>query len=91
MLPAEIQNLMNEVKIPLEVRSVEDADDTVGLRRVGAAAEEHIAQNSFIGRARGQRIRTRQVDDFYRMPVLRIRFANLFLDGDTRVVANFLF
>ena len=47
--PAEVENLVNEVEVPLEIGGVDNADDAVGLRSVFAAAEEHVAENRFIG------------------------------------------
>jgi len=38
--PAEIENLVNEIKIPLEIRRIDDAQDAIRLRgcRCGARA-----------------------------------------------------
>ena len=47
--PAKIQHLMDKIKIPLEVGGVDNADDAVGLRRVGAATEEDVAHDRLVG------------------------------------------
>ena len=46
--PAQIQHLMDEIEVPLEIGGVDDADDAVGLRDVGAAAKEHVAHDGFV-------------------------------------------
>ncbi len=88
--PAEIEDLVDEVEVALEIRGVDDADDPVGLRRVEAPAEEHIAQYRFVGRARGERIRAGQIDDLDRTAVLRVGRADFLFDGDAGIVADFL-
>ena len=57
--PAEVEDLVDEVEVPLEVRGIDDAEDAVGLRRVGAAAEQDVAHHRLVGRARGQRVGAR--------------------------------
>ncbi len=67
---AEVEDLVNEVEIAFEIRGIDDTDDAVRLRGVLAAAEEHIAQDGFIRRAGGERVRTRQIDDLDRPTML---------------------
>ena len=45
---AEIQNLVNEVEVSFEIRGVDNAQDSVGLRRVSAASEEHVTRHDII-------------------------------------------
>jgi len=66
--PAEVEHLMYEVEVSLEVGGVDDADDAVGLRHVGATTKEHIAHNGLVGRTRRERISARQIDDGDRAP-----------------------
>ncbi len=88
---AEIKDLVNEVEVALEVGGVGDAHDAVGHRGVGAAAEEHVAENGLVGRAGGERVGTGQVDDRERLAVLRVGGADLLLDGNAGIVADLLF
>ena len=46
----EIENLVNEIEVSLEIGGVDDAEDAIGLRGIGAATEEHVASHGFIGR-----------------------------------------
>ena len=89
--PAQVENLVNEIEISLEVVGVDDAEDAVGLRRVGPAAEQDIAGDRLVGRTRRQRIRTGQIDDRHRLAVLRIGRADFLFDRDAGVIADFLF
>ena len=82
---------MNEVEVPFEVGGVDDAEDAVGWRGVGAAAEEHIAGDGLVGRTGGERVSAGKIDDGDGLAVLRVGGADLFLDGDAGVVADFLF
>ena len=47
--PAEIEDLVGEIEVPLEVGRVEHADDTVGLRCIGAATEQHVSGDGLVG------------------------------------------
>ena len=87
---AEIEYLMNEVEVPLEICGVDDAEDAVGLRRVGPAAEEDVAGDRLVGRAGGERVGARKIDELDRLAVLRVGLAHLLLDRDARIVAHFL-
>ena len=47
--PAEIEHLVDQIKIPFEIRGIDNADDAIGLRRVDAPAEQHVADDRFVG------------------------------------------
>src|ERR1017187_1494696 len=66
----QVQYLVDEVQVSLEVRGVDDAEHPVRLRGVEAPAQEHVARHGLVGRASGQRIGPREVDDRYRLAVL---------------------
>ena len=89
--PAEVENLVNEVEVSFEIGRVDDAEDAVGLGGVGAAAEEDVAGDGFVGGAGGEGIGAGQVDDGDGLAVLRVSGTDLFLDGDAGVVPDFLF
>ena len=40
---AKIEDLVNEIEIPLEIRRVDDAEDSIGLGRVRAPPEQDVA------------------------------------------------
>ena len=87
---AQIENLMNEIKIPLEVRRIHDAQDAIGLFRIGAATEQHVPGDRFVGRPCGERISPGQIDDGDRLAVLRVGGADLLLHRDAGIIPDFL-
>ena len=87
---AEVEDLVDQVEVPLEVGRVDDAEDAVGLRGVAAPAEQHVARDGLVGRARGERIRAGQVDDRDGLAVLGVGRADLFLDGDPGIISDLL-
>ena len=87
---AEIKHLMDQVQISLKIRRIDDADDAVRLRRVGPPAKEDIAHNCLVGRSRGKRIGTRQINDGDGTPVLRIGCPGFLFNRDARIIPDLL-
>ena len=85
---ARLEHLRREVEVALEVGRVDHDDDRVGPRRVGAAAEQHVHRDHLVGRARGEAVGARQVEQRARPSTRRAAGPDLLLDGHARVVRH---
>ena len=80
----------HEAQVLTQVGGVGDADDRIGLRFAVATAEQHVGRHLFVGRRGLEAIETGQVEDADALAGRRDRDAFLALDGDARVVRDFL-
>ena len=60
---AEFEHLADQVQIALQVARIDDAQHDVERRHVALPAEQHIDGDHLVGRARGEAVRARQIDD----------------------------
>ena len=59
--PAQLEDLADQVEIPLEIAGIDDAEHDVGRRDVVPAPEQHVDGDHLVGRPGGQAVRPRQV------------------------------
>ena len=86
----KFEDLGDEVEVALEVGGVDDADDAVGARGAGLAAEEDVAEDGFVRGAGVEGVGAGEVDEAEFFAVLGEALADFFFDGDAGVVGDFL-
>ena len=70
---AESLHLEREAQADGQMHRVDDAHHEFGSRRVGDAAQQHIARDGFVERRRTQAVGARQIEDAQRASVGRER------------------
>ena len=86
---AQFQNLAHQIKVPLEVRSIDDANDDVDGPDVRLPLEEDLDRDHFVARSGRKAIKTRQINQLEPLP-LEFHPAGLFFDRHARIVTHVL-
>ena len=84
------QQLQHQPQVHAQVGRIDHGDDGVNLALPRASAFQHVEGDRFIGRVRAQTVNARQIDHGKLPPIAQPRHTGFALDGDARVVGDFL-
>ena len=87
---SDLDQLHAEVELPLEARGVEHEQREVGQRGVGLDAQEHVAHDHFVRRARAEAVGARQIQHLDRASAGERAEARLLLHGHAGIVGDLL-
>ena len=87
---AELGELGGEEEVTEEIGRVDDQHHRIGPAVAGDVAGERIDDDLLVGRSRGERVESRQVDELDLLPVAEVAGAGLAGDGDAGVIADAL-
>ena len=86
----KLQNLREQIKIPLRIRSIHHTHNPVRPRRIRPPSQQHIPQNRLVRRPRIQTVRPRQINHPQTNPVLRIELALFPLNRHPGIIPHLL-
>ena len=87
---SQLQNLRDEVEVPLEMRGVDHAEDALGTGRVLTQVKKHVAGDPLVGCMGPDAVAARQVEQFDFLAMLADELARLLFHGDAGIVGNLL-
>ncbi len=88
--PSDLDELHAEIELPLEARGVEHEQREVGQGSVGLDAQEHVAHDHFVRRARTEAVGARQIQHLDRASPGERAEAGLLLHGHAGIVGDLL-
>ena len=86
----KLQNLGDEIEIPLQMGGVDHAENTLRSRGVLTEIEEHVAGDPFIGGMGPDAVAARQIEQLDLLAMLADELPRFFFDRDARVIGNLL-
>jgi hypothetical protein len=84
------ENLEREVELALEVGRVHDRDHAIRNLAGLTSPLEDVAHDRLVGRARGEAVRSREIDDLQPAARRELARADLLLDGHAGIIRDFL-
>ena len=86
----KLDQLQREAEMVVEVRSIDNDNQSVGLALTGLLAEKNVASDRFVRTRRIEAVGARKIDQLPGPTVSESQPTGMPLDGDARIIADFL-
>ena len=84
---SQFQHLADQIQVSLQVAGIDDADDRLWLLLLVAPPQQHVNRDHFVGRARGEAVGARQIDQRECLPA-GAHLADLFFDRHPGIIPH---